>query len=116
MIGDRGLVAPVIPTSRPEAHWRHPLHTRKEQFFACRFGRFISPVKLRLYDDLPDHTLYFVESADIAVCTGRPEGMFIGLGRIQVPGIKPLGALRQYNVLGVCRLARIGGYRVYLAR
>lgn len=71
---------------------------------------------LRFYYDLSDHMLHFMESADIVVCAGRPEGMFIGLVRIQIPGVKPLRTLRQFNVLGVCRLARIGGYRVYLAR
>ena len=71
---------------------------------------------LRLHNDLTDHTLYFVKSADIAVRARRPERVFIILGRIQEPRVKSLRALWQFNVLWIRRLARIGGYRVYLAR
>ena len=48
---------------------------------------------LRLHNDLTDHTLYFVKSADIAVRAGRPERVFIIVGRIQEPGVKSLRAL-----------------------
>ena len=71
---------------------------------------------LRLHNDLTDHTLYFVKSADIAIRAGRPERVFIILGRIQEPRVKPLRAVWQFNVLGIRRLAGIGGHRVYLAR
>ena len=76
----------------------------------------VSNAPLRLHNDLTDHTLYFVKSADIAVRARRPERVFIILGRIQEPRVKSLRALWQFNVLWIRRLARIGGYRVYLAR
>lgn len=71
---------------------------------------------LRLHNDLTDHTLYFVKSADIAVRAGRPEGVFIIVGWIQEPGVKSLRALWQFNILWIRRLGRISGYRVYFAR
>ena len=70
---------------------------------------------LRLHNDLTDHTLDFVKSADVAVRAGLAERVFIILGRIQEPGIKPLRAVWQFNVLGIRRLAGIGGHRMYLA-
>ena len=48
---------------------------------------------LRLHNDLTDHTLYFVKSADIAVRAGLPEGVFIIVGWIQDSGVKWLPRL-----------------------
>ena len=72
--------------------------------------------RLGLYYDLPDHTLRFVESTHIAIRARSPERLFVRLARIQKPGVKLLCTLRQFNILGIDRHARISCDRVYLAR